>query len=349
MLDRRIAGGLPVHDSNRHARLGTDDHLARWHAGDLKDAFGVRAAGLTGGHPRLAADHFGDDDHVLHRLSVRIEDAAANRRFLGRSGELPEEQGGGAGQRGIHKVRDGNDITRPQTFMAETYARCIAVLLCLLALPSLAAGQDAADRRSSNFLETIADGVKSVVSKESVPLLSSAAALALFALPFDETLTYSASCSTFLKTTFEGWARIGGQEWVLAGGSLATFVIGRATDHPKVAALGGDLVQAQVVAGVTTFALKHAIQRARPDGEPRSFPSGHAAGTFAAATVVQRHYGLKGAIPAYTAAVLDLRRAPAGQLALCHRHHHGRGGRDSLRPRRDVRARPAPRCRCRPR
>ncbi len=39
-------------------------------------------------------------------------------------------------------------------------------------------------------------------------------------------------------------------------------------------------------------------------GEPRSFPSGHASGTFAVVTVVHRHFGLKGAIPAYTAAVL---------------------------------------------
>jgi membrane-associated phospholipid phosphatase len=91
---------------------------------------------------------------------------------------------------------------------------------------------------------------------------------------------------------------------VLGGGALATFVIGRATDHPKVSALGGDMMQAQLLAGATTFALKRAIRRARPDGEARSFPSGHAAGTFAAATVAQRHYGLKGAIPAYTAATL---------------------------------------------
>jgi membrane-associated phospholipid phosphatase len=58
------------------------------------------------------------------------------------------------------------------------------------------------------------------------------------------------------------------------------------------------------VAGAATFALKHAIRRARPDGEPRSFPSGHAAGTFAVATVIQRHFGVKGAIPAYGAAVI---------------------------------------------
>jgi membrane-associated phospholipid phosphatase len=188
--------------------------------------------------------------------------------------------------------------------MAEKHLRCIAVLLCLAAVPPGAAGQNAVARTDENFLETIAEGVKSVVSEESATLLSAAAAVALLAMPFDETLTYSASNSTFLKTSFGGWARIAGQEWVLGGGALATFVIGRATDHRKVSAVGGDMMEAQLLAGATTFALKHAIRRPRPDGEARSFPSGHAAGTFAAATVVQRHYGLKGAIPAYTAATL---------------------------------------------
>ncbi len=188
--------------------------------------------------------------------------------------------------------------------MAERYARCIAVLLCLVAVPSRVSAQDAVAPADKNFLETMADGVKSVVSKESAAVLSSAAALALFALPFDESLTYSASCSTFLKTTFDGWARVAGQEWLLGSGALATYLIGRATDQPKVSALGGDMIQAQLLAGATSFVLKQAIQRVRPDGESRSFPSGHAAGTFAAATVVQRHFGLKGAIPAYTAAAL---------------------------------------------
>lgn len=135
-------------------------------------------------------------------------------------------------------------------------------------------------------------------------MLSVATAFALFASPFDETLTYSASCSTFLKTAFEPWARVVGQEWFLGSGALATYAIGRVFDRPKIAAVGGDLIEAQMVAGVSTLALKQTIRRTRPDGEPRSFPSGHASGTFAAATVVQRHFGLKGAIPAYTAAVL---------------------------------------------
>ena len=172
---------------------------------------------------------------------------------------------------------------------------------CLSVLPSAALAQD---RSSRTFVQTLKQDVKSVVSPESVSLLSAATAFALFASPFDETLTYSASCATFLKTTFEPWARVAGQEWLLGGGALATYAIGRVFDRPRVAAIGGDLVEAQVVAGAATWALKHAIRRTRPDGEPRSFPSGHASGVFAAATVAQRHFGLKGAIPGYTAAVL---------------------------------------------
>lgn len=180
--------------------------------------------------------------------------------------------------------------------------------ICLLACLGTAAApcwaQDTPAAADRSLVQTIKDDLKSVVSRESASVLSAATALALFAQPFDETLTYSASCSTFLKTTFEPWARVAGQEWLLGSGALATYAIGHAFDRPRLAALGGDLIEAQVVAGLSTLTLKHTIRRVRPDGEARSFPSGHAAGTFAAATVVQRHFGLKGAVPAYTAAVL---------------------------------------------
>ena len=177
-----------------------------------------------------------------------------------------------------------------------------AILLLVIAAPAFA--QTPPPESDRGVLKTIVDDVKSVVSKESEVVLSAAVALALVASPFDETLTYSASCSTFLKTTFGGWARVAGQEWVLGGGALATYLIGRVADQPKLAAVGGDLMESQLVAGAASLALKHSIRRPRPDGEPRSFPSGHAAGTFAAATVIQRHFGSKAAIPAFTAAVI---------------------------------------------
>lgn len=181
---------------------------------------------------------------------------------------------------------------------------CTRIVLVLAVAAPAFAQEDTPLDSNRSVLETIAGDLKSMVSKESEVMLSTAAALALLASPFDESLTYSASCSTFLKTTFGGWARVVGQEWVLGGGAFATYLIGRAANKPRLAAMGGDLVEAQLVAGAAAFALKHAIPRARPDGEPRSFPSGHAAGTFAAATVMQRHFGMKAAIPAFTAAVL---------------------------------------------
>jgi membrane-associated phospholipid phosphatase len=193
--------------------------------------------------------------------------------------------------------------------MAKCLVRSISVLACLSLAPATLLAQGLASEaqgpeQERSFIETIVADLKSAVSKESASVLSAATAFALFASPFDENLTYSASCSTFLKTAFEPWARVAGQEWVLGGGALATYAIGRAFDQPRVAAVGGDLIEAQIVSGVATLTLKQAIRRTRPDGEPRSFPSGHASGTFAAATVVQRHFGMKGAIPAYTAAVL---------------------------------------------
>jgi membrane-associated phospholipid phosphatase len=199
-----------------------------------------------------------------------------------------------------------SDITAVRRFklMAKCLVGSIGLLACLSLTPVTLWAQDVPVPRQRSFVKTIAEDLKSVASKESISVLSAATAFALLAQPFDENLTYSASCSTFLKTTFEPWARVVGQEWLLGGGALATYAIGRAFDRPKIAAVGGDLIEAQVVAGISTFTLKHAIRRTRPDGEPRSFPSGHASGTFAAATVVQRHFGLKGAIPAYTAAVL---------------------------------------------
>src|SRR5918993_1284104 len=117
---------------------------------------------------------------------------------------------------------------------------CTPIVLCLAVAGPALAQQQSPPHGDRDFLHTIVADVKSVVSEESASMLTVAAAFALLASPFDETLTYSASCSTFLKTTFGGWARVAGQEWALGGGALATYVIGRTLDRPKIAAGGGD-------------------------------------------------------------------------------------------------------------
>jgi membrane-associated phospholipid phosphatase len=48
-----------------------------------------------------------------------------------------------------------------------------------------------------------------------------------------------------------------------------------------------------------TFGLKSIIDEQRPNGEPRSFPSGHASISFASAEFMRIRYGWKYGLPAY--------------------------------------------------
>ncbi len=54
----------------------------------------------------------------------------------------------------------------------------------------------------------------------------------------------------------------------------------------------------------TTYALKLAINRARPDTGGLSFPSGHTSSAFSGATLIQMKYGTRFGIPAYILAAL---------------------------------------------
>jgi hypothetical protein len=87
------------------------------------------------------------------------------------------------------------------------------------------------------------------------------------------------------------------------GLSLGTYAWGRIFDEPKVSHLGMDLLRAQIVTEVIVEPLKFATRRPRPDGtDHQSFPSGHAAVTFAGATVLERHLGWKHSLIAYAVA-----------------------------------------------
>jgi hypothetical protein len=85
--------------------------------------------------------------------------------------------------------------------------------------------------------------------------------------------------------------------------SIGTYAFGRLFDKPKVAHLGMDLVQAQILTELLVQPIKFATQRTRPDNsDNHSFPSGHAAVTFATATVIERHLGWRKSLLAYTIA-----------------------------------------------
>ncbi|HUQ85944.1 MAG TPA: hypothetical protein VM096_00205, partial [Vicinamibacterales bacterium] len=86
-------------------------------------------------------------------------------------------------------------------------------------------------------------------------------------------------------------------------GSALTYAWGRIGDKPKISHVGMDLLQSQIMAQTLTQGLKYATQRERPDGSAAtSFPSGHASGTFAFATALERHLSWRYSVPAYAIA-----------------------------------------------
>ena len=91
-----------------------------------------------------------------------------------------------------------------------------------------------------------------------------------------------------------------GDSLTLLGASAATYAYGRLRDQPKVSHVGMDMLRSLAISQLIVQPLKYATQRERPDqSDKRSFPSGHAADTFAIATVLERHVGWRYSIPGY--------------------------------------------------
>jgi membrane-associated phospholipid phosphatase len=84
--------------------------------------------------------------------------------------------------------------------------------------------------------------------------------------------------------------------------AIGWWIAGSAAGSSTQAAVGRDLLRAQVSVASWTYAIKFAADRTRPNGDPRGFPSGHASTSFAIATVLQEHFGWKAGIPAFVAA-----------------------------------------------
>jgi hypothetical protein len=178
--------------------------------------------------------------------------------------------------------------------------------LALVAVAILAAGSRAEAQEPGlvrKLVTTIVRDVKQLPSKDNLPILLNGAALAIGVHPIDEVATHGASSSKILKASFAGYGKAVGREWAQGGVALGAYIAGRLWSNERLVAASGDLIEAQLVSAAVTQATKFVVQRTRPDGEARSFPSGHASAAFATAAVLHRHYGRKVSLPAYAIAV----------------------------------------------
>ena len=171
-------------------------------------------------------------------------------------------------------------------------------------------GQQAEDQEHSpSFLRDVAgDFGRFFTTRQSGVILGLGLAGSLAVWPLDDDIRenrFSAQSAGLEADGLDDVFKAGnhlGSTLVQVGGSFATYTIGRWVGKPNIAELGRDLVRAQLVAGGVTRLLKHTVRRTRPAGSGSSrtsFPSGHTSGTFASATVLNRHYGWKVGIPAF--------------------------------------------------
>ena len=138
--------------------------------------------------------------------------------------------------------------------------------------------------------------------------------LALAVHPADDDLNRALVGDETAEKIFKAGEVLGELPTLLTSASVV-YAVGRLSDKPRVSHVGMDLIQSLAMSEALTQTLKYTTRRERPDGSGKnSFPSGHAADTFAFATALERHLGWKYAVPAYTfASYVAISRLPANR------------------------------------
>jgi membrane-associated phospholipid phosphatase len=172
----------------------------------------------------------------------------------------------------------------------------------------VAAGEEAT-KPSRRFLpalfHNLGDDVKHIPRTNTLYWLAAGAATSLAIHPADDNINNRLSNSDSARTLFKAGKYIGSFP-VLIATAATTYVVGRSRPSRRAQHLGMDLIEATLLSEGMTELIKVAVRRERPlqDNGTRAagyaFPSGPAAGTFAAATVLQQHLGWKWAVPTYT-------------------------------------------------
>jgi len=105
------------------------------------------------------------------------------------------------------------------------------------------------------------------------------------------------------------FGKVLGNAYFQIGAALTMYIVGEQltkdaddTRTHRVTHIGFDIIRAQLVAQALVHGIKISVRRDRPTGECCAFPSGHATSAFAAASVLERHFGYRGSWPALLAA-----------------------------------------------
>jgi hypothetical protein len=150
----------------------------------------------------------------------------------------------------------------------------------------------------SGFLRDVGGDYKNFFSAETAWWLGAGGGAAWAVHAADQSIADSAQAN---PPSLPGGSLYGSQ-LVQIPVAIGWWIAGSVADSPTQAAVGRDLLRAELSVASWTYAIKFAVDRTRPNGDPRGFPSGHASTSFAVATVLEEHFGWKVGVPAFVAA-----------------------------------------------
>ena len=164
------------------------------------------------------------------------------------------------------------------------------------------------------LLKGLITDVEQLPSRENLLWAGVGGGLALAVHPLDDDVNHKLVGNSTAEHIFKA-GEILGELGTLLGGASGVYAFGRLKDEPRVSHVGMDLIQSLAISEGLTQTLKYTTRRERPDHSSRnSFPSGHAADTFAFATALERHLGWRYWAPAYVlSSYVALSRLPANR------------------------------------
>ena len=162
--------------------------------------------------------------------------------------------------------------------------------------------------------EHLVTNFKYLPSMENLYWAGAGGGLALIAHPFDDNVNKALVGNTAAENFFKP-GEVLGELYTLLPTASVVYAVGRIKDQPKVSHVGMDLIEALAMSEALVQTLKYTTRRERPDGSGKtSFPSGHAADTFAFATALERHLNWRYSVPAYIfSSYVAISRLPANR------------------------------------
>lgn len=146
------------------------------------------------------------------------------------------------------------------------------------------------------ILPDLVDDVRRLPSNPATASIVISGILATSLSPLDDELADWEPEGIFTNGTFLNCG-------VLAAVTLSTYGVAHWAGSSHVKHVTVDILRAQLLSLGLAYGLKYAVGRQRPDrSSDDSFPSGHAAQTFASATVLARHLGPQATWPALVVA-----------------------------------------------